>query len=318
MPVPRRRQGLVYGDKQAPIQVSFFADPCCPDCNKMWKLFKEVLKKVPQMNVSIFMLALPFHTWAYTISQVVLAVKELSEDKARDLLAKILEGDQEKFENLLTAIEELKARVGIKKTIKDHKRILFNGNGYDDAWIKEAVEVRGLSNYPTTPDCMPHLLDEKNVKMLTSHKVFSVAELESRCEIMLENYCKTVVIEANTMVDMARKEILPAVEGYASELAGTISRKRAVSAEIPCGYETSLLRKLSVLADQMSIKTDELEAAVQDLHGCTETLRESEQIRDVVLGKMAALRAVADEAETQMPEKYWPFPTYGELLFGVR
>ena len=206
----------------------------------------------------------------------------------------------------------------IKKTIKDHKRILFNGNGYDDAWIKEAVEVRGLSNYPTTPDCMPHLLDEKNVKMLTSHKVFSVAELESRCEIMLENYCKTVVIEANTMVDMARKEILPAVEGYASELAGTISRKRAVSAEIPCGYETSLLRKLSVLADQMSIKTDELEAAVQDLHGCTETLRESEQIRDVVLGKMAALRAVADEAETQMPEKYWPFPTYGELLFGVR
>ena len=99
MPVPRRRQGLVYGDKQAPIQVSFFADPCCPDCNKMWKLFKEVLKKVPQMNVSIFMLALPFHTWAYTISQVVLAVKELSEDKARDLLAKILEGDQEKFEN---------------------------------------------------------------------------------------------------------------------------------------------------------------------------------------------------------------------------
>ena len=206
----------------------------------------------------------------------------------------------------------------IKKTIKDHKRILFNGNGYDDAWIKEAVEVRGLSNYPTTPDCMPHLLDEKNVKMLTSHKVFSVAELESRCEIMLENYCKTVVIEANTMVDMARKEILPAVEGYASELAGTISRKRAVSAEIPCGYETSLLRKLSVLADQMSIKTDELEAAVQDLHGCTETLRESEQIRDVVLGKMAALRAVADEAETQMPEKYWPFPTSGELLFGVR
>ena len=206
----------------------------------------------------------------------------------------------------------------IKKTIKDHKRILFNGNGYDDAWIKEAVEVRGLSNYPTTPDCMPHLLDEKNVKMLTSHKVFSVAELESRCEIMLENYCKTVVIEANTMVDMARKEILPAVEGYASELAGTISRKRAVSAEIPCGYETSLLRKLSVLADQMSIKTDELETAVQDLHGCTETLRESEQIRDVVLGKMAALRAVADEAETQMPEKYWPFPTYGELLFGVR
>ena len=106
----------------------------------------------------------------------------------------------------------------IQKTIKDHKRIIFNGNGYDDKWIKEATEVRGLLNYPTTPDCMPHLLDEKNVRMLTSHKVFSKAELESRCEIMLENYCKTIVIEASTMVDMAKREIIPAVEAYVMEL----------------------------------------------------------------------------------------------------
>lgn len=114
----------------------------------------------------------------------------------------------------------------IRKTIKDHKRIIFNGNGYDDKWIKEATETRGLLNYPTTPDCMPHLLDEKNVTMLTSHKVFSKAELESRCEIMLENYCKTIVIEANTMVDMAKREIIPAVEAYAMELAKTISLKK--------------------------------------------------------------------------------------------
>ena len=99
MPVPRRRQGLTYGAKDAPIQVSFFADPCCPDCNKMWYLFKDVIKRVPEVNVTIYMLALPFHTWAYTISQVVLAVKELSEDKAKDLLAKILEGDQQNFQN---------------------------------------------------------------------------------------------------------------------------------------------------------------------------------------------------------------------------
>ena len=212
-----------------------------------------------------------------------------------------------------TALHEM-----IKKTIKDHKRILFNGNGYDNAWIKEATEVRGLCNYPTTPDCMPHLLDKKNVDMLTSHRVFSLAELQSRCEIMLENYCKTVVIEANTMVDMARKQILPAVEGYAAELAGTIAAKRAVSEAIACGYETGLLAKLSALTDQIAVKTDELEAAVLALKDITEVTEESYAIRDTIIGKMAALRAAADEAETVTAEKYWPFPTYGELLFGVR
>ena len=206
----------------------------------------------------------------------------------------------------------------IKKTIKDHKRILFNGNGYDASWIKEATEVRGLCNYPTTPDCMPHLLDKKNVDMLTGHKVFSVSELESRTEIMLENYCKTVVIEANTMVDMARKQILPAVEGYCAELAGTIASKRAVSPDIACGYETGLLTKLSVLTDQIAVRTDELEAAVLDLKNIASVTEESFAIRDTLLGKMAALRAVADEAETMTSDKYWPFPTYGELLFGVR
>ena len=134
----------------------------------------------------------------------------------------------EAAEDFQTALHEM-----IRKTIKDHKRIIFNGNGYDDAWIKEATEVRGLCNYPTTPDCMPHILDEKNVQMLTAHKVFTVAELKSRCEIMLENYCKTVVIEANTMVDMARKQILPATEGYCAELAGTIAAKKAVAPPWP-------------------------------------------------------------------------------------
>ena len=213
---------------------------------------------------------------------------------------------------------ETKLHEMIKKTIKDHKRILFNGNGYDESWIKEATEKRGLSNYPTTPDCMPHLLDKKNVDMLTSHKVFSVAELESRCDIMLDNYCKSVLIEANTMVDMARKQILPAVEGYAAELAGTVAAKRAVSPTIACGYETGLLSKLSVLTDQIAVKTEELEAAVMELKNVSGIIEESCAIRDTVIGKMAALRAVADEAETQTAENYWPFPTYGELLFGVK
>ena len=216
-------------------------------------------------------------------------------------------------EDFETSLHEM-----IKKTIKDHKRILFNGNGYDDAWIKEATEKRGLCNYRTTPDCMPHLLDEKNVKMLTSHKVFSVAELESRCEIMLENYCKTVRIEATTMIDIARKQILPAVESYVSDLAKAAAAKKAVAPTAACAYETGLISKLSILTDQIAEKTDELETALLDLNGITDTKEESFAIRDTILGKMAALRAVAAEAATPPADKYSPFPTYGDLLFGVR
>ena len=212
---------------------------------------------------------------------------------------------------------ETKQHEMIKKTIKDHKRILFNGNGYDDAWLEEAAK-RGLCNYRTTPDCMPHLLDQKNVDMLTSHEVFTVAELHSRCEIMLENYCKTVVIEANTMVDMARKQILPAVAGFTADLAEDVAAKKAAVPLVGCGYEAGMIAKLSALTDQIAIKTDELEAAVLELKNTSGVVEEAYAIRDTVLSKMADLRAVADEAETLTAEKVWPFPTYGELLFGVR
>jgi len=212
---------------------------------------------------------------------------------------------------------ETKLHEMIKKTIKDHKRILFNGNGYDDAWLEEAAK-RGLCNYRTTPDCMPHLLDQKNVDMLTSHKVFTVAELHSRCEIMLENYCKTVVIEATTMVDMARKQILPAVAGFTADLAEDVAAKKAAVPLVGCGYETGMIAKLSALIDQTAIKTDELEAAVLELKNTSGVVEEAYAIRDTVLSKMADLRAVADEAEALTAEKVWPFPTYGELLFGVR
>ena len=212
---------------------------------------------------------------------------------------------------------EAKLHEMIQKTIKDHKRIIFNGNGYDDAWLEEAAR-RGLSNYPTTPDCIPHIMDGKNVQMLTAHKVFSEAEMRSRCEILLENYCKTVIIEANTMIDIARKQILPAVQGYTAELAGGVAAKKAISTDIVCGYESGLIARLSVLTDQIAAKTDELEASVLELKGATDVAQEAYAIRDAVIGRMAALRAVADEAETVTAEKYWPFPTYGELLFGVR
>lgn len=219
----------------------------------------------------------------------------------------------EKAEDFETALHEM-----IRKTIKDHKRIIFNGNGYNDVWIKEATEKRGLLNYRTTADCIPHLLDKKNVDMLTAHKVFTEAELKSRCEITLDNYCKTILIEANTMVNMARCEIAPAVEAYIKDLAQTASLKKSVMEEISVVYESSLLKKLSVLTERIFIATDELENALLNMEEYENVIDESAAIRDVLLAKMNELRVVCDEAETLTAKKYWPFPTYGDLLFGVR
>ena len=206
----------------------------------------------------------------------------------------------------------------IRKTIKDHKRIIFNGNGYDDAWIKEATEQRGLCNYRTTPDCVPHLLDEKNVRMLTSHKVFSEAELKSRYEITLENYCKTVTIEANTMVDMVKKQILPAIGSYVKELSATATAKLALDSDMPCGFERNTVKRLSALADGIAVHTAELENVLLKLRSADEIGEEANGIRDELLPAMGRLRLSCDEAESLTAAKYWPFPTYGELLFGVR
>ncbi|MBR5114246.1 MAG: glutamine synthetase III [Oscillospiraceae bacterium] len=206
----------------------------------------------------------------------------------------------------------------IKKTIKDHKRIIFNGNGYDDAWIEEATQKRGLLNYRTTADCMPHLMDKKNVDMLTSLGVFSVDELRSRRDIMLENYCKTVVIEANTMVDMARTQIAPAVEAYAASVAASAAAKRAVVPELACSYEAGLVKKLSALVDDISGKTDELEGALLKLHEAGDAVEESAAIRDTLLPKMSELRVPCDTAEVLTAKSCWPFPTYADLLFGVK
>ena len=206
----------------------------------------------------------------------------------------------------------------IKKTIKDHKRIIFNGNGYDDEWIKEATEKRGLLNYRTTADCMPHLLDKKNVDMLTSHKVFTIEELNSRCEIMLENYCKTVIIEANTMIEMAKTQILPAVCKYSAATAKNIAVKQDLDIGVACGYEKKLVSKLSVLADTIAEKTAELESAVIKLADAKDIIAEADMIRDTVLPKMCELRVASDEAETVTAKEYWPYPSYGDILFSVK
>jgi len=206
----------------------------------------------------------------------------------------------------------------IKKTIKDHKKIIFNGNGYDDAWIKEATEKRGLLNLRTTPDAMPAMLSEKNVKMLTSHRIFSPAELHSRYEILLENYSKTVNIEALTMVDMAKKEILPAVEKYTKSLADTLAAKKAAVAGLPCKYETAAVTKLSELSDSIADATDDLEAEIEKFQAIEDVTEAANDIRDVILGKMDSLRAVCDEAETITAKEFWPFPTYSDMLFSVK
>ena len=206
----------------------------------------------------------------------------------------------------------------IKKTIKDHKKIIFNGNGYDDAWIREATEKRGLLNLRTTPDAMPAMLSEKNVKMLTSHRIFSPAELHSRYEILLENYSKTVNIEALTMVDMAKKEILPAVEKYTKSLADTLAAKKAAVAGLPCKYETATVTKLSELSDSIADATDDLEAEIEKFQAIEDVTEAANDIRDVILGKMDSLRAVCDEAETITAKEFWPFPTYSDLLFSVK
>lgn len=206
----------------------------------------------------------------------------------------------------------------IRETIKKHKRIIFNGNGYDDNWIKEAVEERGLLNLKTTPDCMPHLLDEKNVNTLVSHGVFTKAELESRCEIMLDNYVKSVNIEAYTMISMSRKQIIPSVARFTADVAKQAAEKNALCSSLNCRYEKNLVEKLSALTDAMDEQTALLEKDVAELKNISDVKAQSEYVRDNILKDMEIIRKSADEAEVLTDAEYWPFPAYDELLFGVR
>ena len=219
----------------------------------------------------------------------------------------------ENAEDFETSLHEM-----IRKTIKDHKHIIFNGNGYDDSWIKAATEERGLLNYRTTPDALPHLLDQNNVKMLVDQHIFSEAELKSRYEITLDNYVKTVVIEAETMVNMARTEIAPAIERYSADLAKAAAAKKAVCDSIPCTYEKELVKQLSEYTDIIAAKSAELQDALAAVAACTTVGEQADTVRDILLVKMDELRAPCDAAETVTSKEYWPFPTYGDLLFGVR
>ena len=222
--------------------------------------------------------------------------------------ADALEGCTDNFD---TCLHEL-----IRENITAHKRILFNGNGYDESWIREATEERGLLNLRTTPDALQMVLVPENMEMLQRHRIFSEAEIRSRYEITMENYVRTVRIEALTMADMARKEILPAVLRYTGDLAAGIVDKKKAVAVLPCRAETKLLEKLSVLSDEIDAAIEALE---ESIGGCAgeDVTAQAFFIRDALLGKMDALRALCDEAETLTAASCWPFPTYGDLLFKV-
>ena len=204
----------------------------------------------------------------------------------------------------------------IVKTIREHKRILFNGNGYDDAWIKEA-EGRGLSNLKTTPDAIPHFIDEKNVKLFTDHKVFTETEMKARCEIMLESYSKAINIEILTMIDMAKRDILPAISKYANKLSECILSKKAVSKAISCTYEEETLKKLSDCETAMVENINKLEDILSRTSGL-DALSLATMFKDDALAAMDALRFAADEAECVTDRTFWPYPTYADLLFGVQ
>lgn len=204
----------------------------------------------------------------------------------------------------------------IKKTIREHKRIIFNGNNYSAEWVQEAKR-RGLSNLQTTVDALPALVDPKSIDLFTRHRVFTEQEIRSRYELLLEGYCKTLHIEALTMVDIVKKDIAPACISYQYELAKVLNSKKAWGDKYECGLEEHFMSKISSLSSCLLKKLEILENAVLETKNERDALKLAMVYRDRVLAAMAELRLVVDELETLIPSKYWPLPTYADLLYSV-
>ena len=217
----------------------------------------------------------------------------------------------ENAENFEVRLHEL-----IKKVITAHKRIIFNGNGYDDKWIAEA-EKRGLSNLATTPDAMPSFITDKSIAIFTTHKVYTEREIRSRYEIFLEAYCKIIHIEAKTMLDMAMKEILPAVSEYSQVLANTILAKKAVSKKLDCSYEEEMLERVSWLVGESYKNANALKTSLEKMKDIADVTQRSLFCKNDTLFIMKLLRSTVDRLENIVSADYWPIPTYGDLLFGV-
>lgn len=204
----------------------------------------------------------------------------------------------------------------IKTTINEHKRIIFNGNNYSDDWVKEAKD-RELLNLKTTVDALPYFVSEKNIKLFTKHKIFNETEMYSRYEILLENYCKTLNIEALTMVDMSKRSIVPATLNYIKKISDTANAKTKLSSSISCELEKTLVTKLSTLLECLYKKTTVLENELIEAKGYINIKQQADYYKDNILISMQELRAVADEIEALVGNEYWPFPTYGQLLFSI-
>ena len=204
----------------------------------------------------------------------------------------------------------------IKKTIKEHKRIIFNGDGYDESWVAEA-EKRGLSNLKTTPDALAHMLDKKNVDLFTSHKVFTLEEFTARHEVRLENYCKIINIEALTMLDMVRKDILPAMSGYSAQLGDAVAKKIAVLPDADCSYEKDSLKMLTALIGAAHRTVKKLEQDLLTSKSVDDMVELAEFYKSTILDDMRELRIAVDEMETVSSAEAWPYPTYADILFSV-
>ncbi len=232
------------------------------------------------------------------------------------ILNTIVAEELRQFADQLEKAKDFKAELQklIKKTIKEHKRIIFNGDGYSAEWEKEAAK-RGLLNLKTTPEALPTFVSKKNIKLFTQHKVYTESEMRSRYEIMMENYCKTIHIEALTMIDMVKKSVIPAVLGYENELMSLVSGKKALS--VSCSLEENLLDKISRLSDCMYQKLGVLENAVLGADEITDTQELGTYHREQIFMNMQNLRETVDELETMVSSEYWTLPTYGEMLYSV-
>ena len=205
----------------------------------------------------------------------------------------------------------------IKEVIRQHKRIIFNGNNYSREWVEEAAR-RGLCNLKTTVDCLPAYLAPKNIDLFLRHKVFTESEIRSRYDIIAENYCKTLLIEARTMRDMARRDIIPAVCRYMDDIARTAMDKRAVSQSLPCTTEQRLLEHLSGLCDQLYERLEWLDKAIDQADAFEgDLLERARYCHDGLLAEMERIRSLVDGLETSTGSGYWPYPTYAQLLYSV-
>ena len=204
----------------------------------------------------------------------------------------------------------------LQRTIKEHKRIIFNGNNYSDEWLIEA-EKRGLLNLKSAPDALPTFVDEKNIRLFTEHGIFTRQEMYSRLEILLENYCKVLNIEALTMLEMARQDIAPAVVAYLNEISSEVAGKKAVFAGACCAYEEAMIEKLSRLLGDMYVVTEKLDEDLTQAHAIGDRTECAKFYRDVVFAGMNSLREIVDSMEVYTAKEYWPMPTYSDLLFSI-